>query len=83
MTTAAIREKLHTYIDAITEEKLKAIYTVVETDIEQVALQYSEAFRNELDRRYQAYLDGEKTYTMEEMKERIEQIRQEYKARQK
>ena len=36
METSAIKKKLHDYIDVAEEEKLKAIYTVLKSDIESV-----------------------------------------------
>lgn len=36
MNTAAIRKKLHEYIRSADNKKIKAIYTIVEGDIDQV-----------------------------------------------
>ena len=35
MITATIRQRLHNYLDVADEKKLKAMYTMVEEDIEQ------------------------------------------------
>ena len=36
METSEIKKKLHDYIEVVAEEKLKAIYMVLENDIESV-----------------------------------------------
>jgi hypothetical protein len=35
MKTSALKQKLHDYIDMAEEKKLKAIYTILENDIEE------------------------------------------------
>jgi hypothetical protein len=47
MTTVALREKLHKFIDSIEEKKVKAIYTLFENEIEQ-EVEYSKNSRQSL-----------------------------------
>jgi hypothetical protein len=44
MTTAAIREKLVRYLQVADEKKLKAIYTMVEDDINTTANDWDDDF---------------------------------------
>jgi hypothetical protein len=74
MTTLALREKLHKFIDSIEEKKVKAIYTLFENEIEQ-GVEYSEEFKAELDKRVEYYRNGGKTVSATEMKKRLKAIR--------
>ena len=76
MTTVALRQKLHKFIDSIEEKKVKAIYTLFENEIEQSEVEYSDEFKAELDKRVEFYLNGGKTVSPTEMKKRIKAIRQ-------
>ena len=51
MSAVQIREKLHRYIDSVHEKKLKAIYTIVEDEIEDSAHWGDKEFLNELRKR--------------------------------
>ncbi len=57
MTTAAIKSKLHQYIDTVAEKKLKAIYTMVESEIENETILTAEQ-KKELDKRWLEYKSG-------------------------
>lgn len=57
MTTAQLKQQLHDYIDHAEETKLKAIYTLLEGEIED-NYSLSEEQRLELDRRYDDYKNG-------------------------
>ncbi len=71
MTASQLRKKLHIYIDNAKEKKLKAIYTMVESEIEAPSL-LTTAQKKELDKRLIEYRLGEgKTYTWKEAKEAI------------
>jgi predicted RecB family endonuclease len=74
MTTIALREKLHKFIDSIEEKKVKAIYTLFENEIEQ-EVEYSDEFKAELDKRLEYYKNGGKTVSPSEMKKRLKAIR--------
>jgi len=68
MKTAELREKLHNYIETAQEKKLKAIYTMVEEEIDEINNFWEdEGFVSELERREKEYLNGTpKTYTLKE-----------------
>jgi hypothetical protein len=57
MKSAELRNKLHQYIDSADEHKLQAIYTVLETEIEQEAT-YNAEIIEMLHERRQNHLDG-------------------------
>lgn len=64
MKTLLIKEKLHHYIDTAAEDKLQAIYVLLENEID---WQYSKGDLEEFARRRQNHLSGEsKSYTIEE-----------------
>jgi len=73
MTTAAIREKLHNYINVADDRKVEAIYTMVEDEIaERLDLWEDEDFLNELDRRTEELESGKiKGITLEELKSKF------------
>jgi len=75
MDTSAIRQQLHNYLEVAEDKKIKAIYTMVEEAIAESTVNYTEAFKAELDRRYGAYKDGsELPITATESKNRINNL---------
>lgn len=69
METAAIRKKLVDYLKIADEKKLKAIYTMVEDEINTAANDWDEGFIKELERRSRSFAEGTaKTYSWEETK---------------
>ena len=83
MTTAAIREKLYDYIRIAEDDKVKAIYVMLEDTIaEDTEWWKDKTFTNELDERYMNYKNGkEKTYSLAEVDESIEALKQKRKAK--
>jgi vacuolar-type H+-ATPase subunit E/Vma4 len=80
MTTAAIRTKLTDYIRIADEKKLKAIYTMVEDEINEAApVNYTPSLKSEMDRRVDHYLDGGKMISPSEMNKRLQGIRKKRK----
>lgn len=75
MNTAAIRQKLHSYLEVADDKKIKAIYAIMEDDIEDRAIEYTDEFKKELDRRTSDYKSGKtKGLTEAESKKRIQNI---------
>ena len=68
MTTSAIREKLYDFIKIADDKKVKAIYMILEDEINEKAEWWKDkAFMKELDNRYKAWETGkEKGYTLYE-----------------
>lgn len=70
MTTIAIREKLVNYLQVADDKKVKAIYTMVEDEINTEANDWDEDFVKELERRSKSFVSGAaKTYSWEETKQ--------------
>ncbi len=73
MTTKTIRQKLYDYIRVAEDKKIKALYTMLEGEIETNYEWWNDAqFIAELDRRSAAYISGKvKGINWEEAKKRI------------
>jgi hypothetical protein len=59
MTTTAIRQKLHKFIDTLEEKKAKAIYTLFEEEIKQGERISIEQYNKELDEAEAEFVKGE------------------------
>lgn len=75
MNTETIREQLHNYLEIANDKKLKAFYVMVEDEIKETSVSYSEEFKKELDNRVNQYLSGDKMVTPSEMNKRLQRIR--------
>ncbi len=72
MTTKAIREKLLNYISSADDKKVKAMYTLLEREIDPVTEDWDEALEQELLGRSESFKNGTaKTYTWEETKKAV------------
>lgn len=70
MTTTAIRQKLIDYIKMADDKKVKAIYTMVEDEINTSANNWDEGFIKELERRSKSFVNGTaKTFSWEATKQ--------------
>jgi hypothetical protein len=66
MTTNAIRQKLVDYMKVADDKKVKAIYTMVEDEINTAANEWDEGFIKELEGRSKSFANGTaKTYSWE------------------
>ena len=79
MTTAAIRQQLHNYLEIADDKKINAIYIMVEDDLKESAVVYTEELKAELDRRVSYYLNGGKMISPTEMNKRLSAIRKKRK----
>jgi len=69
MSTSAIREKLVDYLQVADEEKIRALYTMLEDEINTPINDWDADFIKELERRSKSFTEGTaKTYTWEETK---------------
>ena len=75
MKTEDIRHKLHHYIEIAQDKKVKAIFAMVEDEIEETYDHWNdERFVAELQRRENAYLKGtSKTFTLPQSVNRAKQ----------
>ncbi len=70
MTTTTIREKLMNYLQVADDKKLKAIYTMVEDEIDTAANDWNDDFIKELKHRSKTFIDGTaRMYSWEETKD--------------
>jgi len=75
MSVTEIRQKLHNYLEIAGDKKIKAIYTMMEDEIEESVTEYSDEFKRELERRTEAYKNGsEPLISASESKKRIEKL---------
>jgi hypothetical protein len=75
MSTIILRQKLHSYLEIADDKKVKAIYAIMENDIEQSALEYTTELKSELDNRYTNFKNGKaKIITAEESRKKIQRI---------
>jgi hypothetical protein len=69
MGALAIRQKLHEYIRIADDKKVKAIYTMIESDLDKAQWYNDETLLDEWDNDYEKYKSGkEKGYTLAEVK---------------
>jgi len=67
MTTAAIRKKLITYLADADDSKVKAIYTLLEDDIRQDEISFTDEQLQILERERELHLSGQtKSYSRQE-----------------
>ncbi len=75
MTTAAIRKKLHNYIETAKDKKVKAIFAMVEDDIEEGSVIWTDDFLHQLNKRANEFESGKtKGLTWEEVKKNSRRI---------
>lgn len=75
MTTAIIKQKLHNYLEVAGNKKLKALYTIIEADVEDNLPEYSNELKTELDKRTANLKAGKATLVSGiESKNRIQKI---------
>lgn len=73
MRTSGIRQKLHNYLEVADDKKVKAMYIMLQGDIEESEVEYSKDFKKELDSRYADYKSGkEKVISATQSKKRIQ-----------
>jgi hypothetical protein len=75
MSTVSIRQKLHSYLEVANDKKVKAIYAIMENEIEETGIEYTAAVKKELEIRIADYKNGKaKIFTAGESKKRVEKI---------
>ena len=75
MNTTAIRSELHNYLEIADDKKVKAMYTIMEGEIKESFVDYSQDLKATLDERFTSYKSGEaEMISASESKKRIEKI---------
>jgi len=76
MSPSTIRQKLHSYLEVANDKKLAEIYSLLETDVNQSGIIYSDEYKRDLDRRYAAYQSGVGAVSEADSKNRVQQLLQ-------
>ena len=75
MNTSSIRKQLHNYLEVADDKKIKAIYIMMENEVKESALDYTDELKEELDKRSADYKNGKtKFITARESKKRINKL---------
>ncbi len=74
MSTNVLRKKLQDYLKVADDKKIKALYAIMEEEIEESVSEYSDEFKEELDRRYAYYKSGGKMVNASEVNKQIKEI---------
>lgn len=72
METAVIRQRLQYFIETAEDEKIKAMYTLLEEQIEYNVVGYTMEFKAVLDSRYADYKNGTVSITSEEADNQVQ-----------
>jgi hypothetical protein len=75
MTTLAIRKKLADYMHVADDKKIKAMYALLETDMEE-NVDYTKALKKQLEEGYKHYKNGGKMVTATTVKKQVSKILQ-------
>ena len=82
MNTLSIRQQLQNYLEVADDKKVKAMYIMMEEDIKEAVVEYSDELKTALDVRYAAYKNGKaKMVTAAESKRRINKLLSKRKAK--
>jgi hypothetical protein len=69
MTTLVLRQKLTNYLQIADDKKIRAIYTMLEDEIDTIENEWDDDFIKELNKRSEGFKSGTaKTYTWKETK---------------
>lgn len=75
MDTYNIREKLQNYLEVADDDKVRAIFTLIKGDLEEMEEDYPEDFKVELDKRMDDHLQGNvRKIGSSESKKRIDDL---------
>lgn len=75
MNTGTIRQQIQNYLEIADEKKVKAIYVMMESEIKDANIEYSDELKKSLDKQYASYKDGTtKMITAADSKKRINKI---------
>ncbi|MEO6894109.1 MAG: hypothetical protein ABI136_03680 [Ginsengibacter sp.] len=75
MNTVTIRQHLQNYLEIADEKKVKAIYVMMESEIKNANVEYSDELKESLDNQYASYKNGTtRTVSAADSKKRISKI---------
>ncbi len=73
MDTKSMRSKLQQFVSTLDDERVVAIYTLFQNEIDPVEM--DDDFRRELENRIANYYNGARTVSAEELRKRLEYLR--------
>lgn len=74
MRIALIRQKLHQFIETAEEKKVKALYALLEDEITQDEWEYTDEFKDDLDRRLAYYKGGGNMVSAKDANKQINEL---------
>jgi hypothetical protein len=75
MGVVSIRQKLADYIKVADDKKVKAMYALLQEEIDAEVVNYTKDVKEELTKRVNSYLKGEQTVSAEAMHQRLKAAR--------
>ncbi|MEO6453084.1 MAG: hypothetical protein ABIN97_03380 [Ginsengibacter sp.] len=77
MNTSSLRRQLHNYLEIADDKKIKAIYVMMENEIIESTLEYTDELKAELDKLSADYKNGKSKFiTAKQSKMRIKKLMQ-------
>jgi len=74
MKSVVMKERLHRFIETVEEDRMKTIYKLFEKEIEAEEWEYTDEFKEELDKRFEYYVNGGKMDSGESVSKQVREL---------